>query len=154
DLTNLAGVSLVLDQGTKYSWASSSTEQRVLTSPDQTERRSTIWYDNNQLRFHMTFGAGYTGTLHLYADDWSTVDRRELVTVDDGSGPQPVNLSTALDQGAWLHFPISVSAGGTVTVTADRTAGYNAILSGVFLGGAPGPSPTAPGAPTLNSATP
>jgi fibronectin type 3 domain-containing protein len=154
DLTNLPGANLVLEQGGRLSWASSSTEPRVLQSPDQTERRSTIWYDNNQLRFHLTFTAAYTGTLHLYAVDWSTVDRREMVTVNDGSGAQQVNLSTAFDQGAWLHFPISVAAGGTVTVTADRTAGWNAILSGLFLGGASGPSPTPPGAPTLNAATP
>jgi hypothetical protein len=33
-----------------------------------------------------------------------------------------------------MSFPISVAAGGTVTITVDRTAGVNAVLSGIFLG--------------------
>src|SRR5207247_4386108 len=84
---------------------------------------------------------------------WDTVIRRATVTVDDGSGPQQVTLSTVFDNGAWLHFPISVPAGGQVTVTVNKL-GRNAVMSGVFLGGASGPSPTPPGAPTLNTATP
>jgi hypothetical protein len=32
-----------------------------------------------------------------------------------------------------VHAPISVAAGGSVTITIDRTAGYNAVLSGIFL---------------------
>ena len=156
DLTNLPGVSLVLDHGVRHTWAPSSTEPRVLESPDETERRSTIWFDDIQLRLHLTFDAAYTGTLHLYAVDWSTIDRRQKVTVNDGTGPQAVTLSTAFDNGAWLHFPISVAAGGTVNITADRLAGYNAILSGLFLGegeAAP-PEATPPGPPTLSSVTP
>ena len=39
-----------------------------------------------------------------------------------------------------MHFPISVPAGGFVRVTANRTAGTNAVLGGLFLGGAGTPS--------------
>ena len=98
DLAVLPQASLVLDQGTRLTWAASSTEQRVLQSPTGTERRQTIWYDNNQLRFHLTFTSAYTGNLHLYAVDWSTVDRRQRVTVTDAQGSQQVTLSTAFDQ--------------------------------------------------------
>jgi fibronectin type 3 domain-containing protein len=125
----------------------------VLRSPTGTERRQTIWYDNNQLRFHLTFSSPYTGMLHLYAVDWSTLDRRQKVTVTDAQGPQQITLSTAFDQGAWLHFPITVAAGGQVTVTADRLAGYNAVLSGLFLGDAI-PVVGVPGVPTGVVATP
>jgi hypothetical protein len=35
-----------------------------------------------------------------------------------------------------MVFPISVASGGTVTITVQATAGSNAVLSGIFLGGA------------------
>jgi hypothetical protein len=33
-----------------------------------------------------------------------------------------------------VTFPISVAAGETVPIVVDRTAGANAVLSGIFLG--------------------
>ena len=75
------------------------------------------------------------------------------MTVDDGSGPELVTLDADFDGGAWLHFPISVAANGQVTITANwlSPAGYNAVLAGLFLGGAP--TSTVPGAPTNLVAT-
>jgi hypothetical protein len=135
DLVSLGSASLILDQGTRYQWRTSSTQVRDLQSPDGSTRRATAVYDANQLRLHLTFTTPYTGTLHLYALDASSVDRREVVTLDDGSGPRTATLGTAFDQGMWVHAPISVLAGGSVTITIDRRAGYNAVLSGIFLGG-------------------
>ena len=54
----------------------------------------------------------------------------------DGTTTKTINVTTAFDQGAWMHFPISVPAGGHVDITADRTAGSNVLLNGIFLGGA------------------
>ncbi len=42
-----------------------------------------------------------------------------------------------------MSFPLKVAAGGTVTITVDRTAGPNAVLSGIFLGDA-GTPPASP----------
>ena len=91
-------------------------------------------YDANQIRIHLTFSTAYSGTIHVYALDWDTTARRETITVNDGSGPQTANLTTDFSQGAWVNVPINVAAGGTVTVTVTRTAGLNAVVSGVFLG--------------------
>jgi hypothetical protein len=71
--------------------------------------------------------------LHLYAIDWDSTDRRESITVNDGSGPHTVNITTDFSQGAWTSVPVTVAAGGTVTITVTRTAGINAVLSGIFL---------------------
>jgi hypothetical protein len=32
-----------------------------------------------------------------------------------------------------VSFPISVNAGETVPIVVDHTAGFNAVLSGIFL---------------------
>jgi hypothetical protein len=43
-----------------------------------------------------------------------------------------------------MHFPVSVGAGGSVNITADRTAGRNAVIAGLFLGGSGTPPPPPP----------
>ena len=79
--------------------------------------------------------------MHLYALDWDSSARRQNVTVADGTTTKTINITTAFSGGAWMHFPISVPSGGAVTITIDRLAGANAVLSGIFLGGA-GTPPT------------
>src|SRR5947209_2763449 len=98
-------------------------------------RRAATYYDSNEVRVVLSFGQQWSGTLHLYAVDWDSYGRRESITVNG----QSVSLMNDFSQGAWLAFPISVAAGGTVTITADRVTGPNAVLSGIFLGdtGAP-----------------
>jgi hypothetical protein len=134
DQVALGPATLVIDQGTRFQWRTASTQVRDLQSPDGSTRRATAVYDANQLRLHLSFTTAYTGTLHLYALDASTIDRREVITIDDGSGPRAATLGTAFDQGLWIHASISVPAGGSVTITIDRRGGYNAVLSGIFLG--------------------
>jgi phosphodiesterase/alkaline phosphatase D-like protein len=137
DLVSLPQSSLVLDQGGRYQWSSGTTAVQALESPDTTTRRAACFYDGNQIRIRLTFTTAYSGSLHLYALDWDAIGRRETVTVDDGSGPRSATISTDFSQGIWVNAPITVAAAGTVTVTVTRTAGLNAVLSGIFLGGAP-----------------
>ena len=65
---------------------------------------------------------------------------REDLTVTDATGPHTIPITTDVSQGAWVAFPVTVAAGGTVTLTVTRSAGMNAVLSGIFLGDA-GPPP-------------
>ena len=96
---------------------------RALQSPDKSERRAGAWYHATEVRVRLTFTAAYSGTLHLYAVDWGRTSRREDITVDDGSGPRTASLTTAFNAGAWLHFPVTVSAGGSVVVKVVNKAG-------------------------------
>ncbi|HEY6874890.1 MAG TPA: fibronectin type III domain-containing protein, partial [Candidatus Dormibacteraeota bacterium] len=143
DLVFLPGVTLTLDNGSRFEWSGSTTAVQALESPDTTTRHAATWYDNAQVRLHLTFASAYSGTVHLYALDWDTTGRRETVTVNDGSGPQTANITTDFSGGAWINAPINVAAGGTITITATQTAGLNAVLAGIFLGGGP-PAPAAP----------
>ena len=149
DLISLPQSSLVFDQGGRYVWSGGTTAVQALQSPDAATRHATCFSDGIQIRLHLTFSTAYSGTIHVYALDWDALGRRETITVNDGSGPQTANITTDFSQGAWVNVPINVAAGGTVTVTATRTAGVNAVLSGIFLGGAP----TAPAPPTGLSAS-
>jgi hypothetical protein len=133
DAVSLPQSTLVLDQGLRYRWTTSTTDVRALQSPDATSRRAGAAYISGQLRLHLTFNTAYTGNLHLYALDWDSMGRQEAITVNDGSGPRTATIAS-LDQGAWINLPITVASGGTVTITVDLIAGVNAVLSGIFLG--------------------
>jgi hypothetical protein len=115
-------------------WSSSTTNVRALESPDQSTREATCWYSYSQLELQLSFSSSYSGNLELYALDWDTTARRETIDVNDGSSPQTVDLATSFNAGAWMVFPISVTAGGSVTITVQLTGGANAVLSGIFLG--------------------
>ena len=150
DLVSLTGVTLTLDNGQRFEWSGSTTAVQALQSPDATTRHASSWYDASQVRLHLTFSSAFSGTLHLYALDWDTTGRRETITINDGSGPQSANITTDFSGGAWVNAPINVGAGGTVTISATQTAGLNAVISGIFLGGGP-PAPAAPTGVTATS---
>jgi subtilisin len=145
DLVALPQATLSLDQGSRWVWTGTD-EARALEDPEQSAtRRAATWLHASSLRLSLGFSAAYSGTLHLYALDWSTSARRQTVVVDDGSGPRSTNINASFNNGAWIHVPIDVGAGGTVSIEVNRQAGGNAVLAGIFLGGAGTPPPT--GAP-------
>ena len=123
-----------IDQGTRFEWSGATTDMRALQSPDGSARRAeTITFDS-QVRIRLVFSTAYSGTLHVYAVDWDSLDRRETVTIDDGSGPRTATIGSDFSQGVWVGAAIRVAAGGTVGIVVDRTGGLNAVVSGVFLG--------------------
>jgi hypothetical protein len=131
DLANLPGASVSLLQGRRWQWsANAGSDARALQSPDGSFRRAAAWYDNSQLRLRLSFTKAYTGLLHLYAIDWDVSTRRERVQV----AGRTFTLDTSFNNGAWMHLPIDVAAGGSLTIVVDRLAGNNAVLSGIFLG--------------------
>jgi hypothetical protein len=129
DLVSLPSASLSLTQGSRYVWSASTSDVRALESPSGLTREAATYYANSQLRLMLTFNSAYTGKLHLYAVDWDSHARRESISV----GGQTAELSSDFNQGAWVNFPVSVAAGETVPIVVERTAGANAVLSGIFL---------------------
>ncbi len=135
DVSDLPGVGVGLVQGSRYVWAASTSDVRALQSPDGLTRDASTYTNHTQIRLALKFGSAYTGDLHLYALDWDKQGRRETISVDG----QTADLSSDFSNGAWVVFPISVAAGETVSIVVDRTAGINAVLSGIFLGDAGAP---------------
>ena len=148
DLVSLpAGASAALEVGSRAVWATSSSDVRALDTPDKSQRRAGIYHAAASIRVRLSFANGYNGTLHLYAVDWDNLNRRETVCVVGGGDTQTIAITTNFSQGAWLHFPVNVPAGGALTVTVTKTGGPNAVLSGLFLGGAGPPLPPPPPPP-------
>ena len=136
DATYLPDATLSLVKGVLYRWNNSTTDVRALESDDQSTRRATCWYASSQLELQLSFSSAYSGNLELYALDWDSTARTETISVNGGSpGVEAVSLTSSFNAGAWMVFPISVSSGGTVTITVQLTGGASAVLSGIFLGG-------------------
>ena len=129
DETSLSNASVSIEQGSRWQWSPSTTEERALQNPSKSTRVAATLYDSNQIKLSLSFTAAYSGNLELYALDWDSA-RREMISVNG----QSAVLSSEFNEGAWVSFPINVAAGGTVTIIVDRTAGANAVLSGIFLG--------------------
>jgi len=83
---------------------------RALESPNGLTREAATYFDFSQLRLALKFNTAYTGNLRLYAIDWDSTARRELISVNG----QTAALSGNFSQGAWVTFPISAAAGETV----------------------------------------
>jgi hypothetical protein len=139
DLSWMPNAAITLDQGSRAVQAATTTDARALSDPTGTTRTAADYTDPNQVRVKLTFNQAYTGNIHLYGVDWDTTARRELITVNG----QTAQLSSDFSHGVWVSFPITEAAGDTLLITVDRTAGTSAVLSGIFLGEAPGQAPTA-----------
>jgi hypothetical protein len=130
DLLSLPHASLTVVRGSRYRWATSTTDVRALENPGKSARIPAAYYDLSQIELQLKFTAAYSGRLELYAIDWDSTARREMLSVNG----QTAVLSGSFHAGAWVAFPVTVAAGATVTIAVDRLAGTNAVLSGVFLG--------------------
>ena len=122
-------VSATLTHGSRYVWESSSSDTRALENPAGTARTAATYYDSNKLEVELKFSSAYSGNLELYAVDWDSKGRSETIEV----GGQTVKLSN-FSQGDWVKIPITQAEGSTLTITATKTGGDNAVLSGIFLG--------------------
>jgi hypothetical protein len=140
DVTAMPGVDVSLVQGNRWLWASNTADVRALQSADKSARAAATFWDSNEIQVRLTFRAAYSGNLALYALDADYGGRRETITV----AGQSADLSGDFSRGAWVTLPINVAAGASVTIDVDRTAGVNAVLSGIFLGGGGTPPPLPP----------
>jgi hypothetical protein len=134
DLASMPLATVTLDQGSRYRWNANTSDVRALENPSQSQRRAAQWFHSSSLRLHLTFNTAYSGVLHLYAVDWDGTGRRQTVIVTDSTGTRSIALTTSFHNGAWMHFPIAVPEGGTISIRADGGRSQ-ATLSGIFLGG-------------------
>lgn len=139
DLDALDDVTVSITGLLRFRWANSigSLQQRAPQTPDGTSRLMGVFYTATTGTMDLNFGAGFVGDLHIYAADWDGFNRRATWTVDDGKRSKTVAMTATYNPGMWMHFPVDVDAGGTITVeTVNTTAGglENALIGPFFLG--------------------
>jgi hypothetical protein len=110
-------------------WETPSLDPRALSCGFLCPMSAAAWYGTD-FNITVTVPSG-TNYLSAYAVDWDTTDRAETITMDDGTGPQPVHL-TAFNGGV---FVVAAIDPGTTTVTLHVTndgLSPNAVISAVF----------------------
>ena len=116
-----------------YTWAASTAEPRApLKASSPTDRIAATWYSGSSYSFTIDITDGLQHSLALYALDWDSTTRGETIQIRSTATGALLDTRTltGFNTGMWATWNIS----GSVTVTVTRTAGPNAVLSGVFFG--------------------
>jgi hypothetical protein len=150
----------------EWTWAGSTSDQRALETDMLGDRTAATWYSAGTFTFDVNFTDTNTHQVALYVLDWDHQGRAETITVTNyssgavldtrsipntnSSSPTYTNTtSTNFGNGTYLIWNVS----GHVTITIAANAGPNAVAAGIFFGGAPTQSPTAPAITSVNNAT-
>jgi predicted Fe-Mo cluster-binding NifX family protein len=123
-----------------WTWAASTSDQRALQTDSQGDRIAATWYNPTVFNFDVNL----TGThqVALYVLDWDSQGRGETIQITDANNPGslldrrsiPATGMTSANfvNGTYLVWNIS----GHVTITVTTNSGPNAVVAGIFFGGA------------------
>jgi Hypothetical glycosyl hydrolase family 15 len=147
DPASLPSYAVITPSGqSSYTWASSTADVRGLRNPGGSGRIAASWYSGSSFKVDVNLSDGQTHDLELYLLDWDTTSRAETVTITNATTGAVLSTQSvsSFNGGVYLDYAVS----GRVVITFTRTAGANAVLSGLFLGPA-----TAPATATAKLAT-
>ena len=154
DTTSYPAYAQVTSAGaTAYVWASQSTDPRALLRGITTGRIAATWYSATSFTVDLNLTDGNSHRVALYNLDWDTTARAQRIDILDASSGSVLDSRsvTNFHGGQYLVWTLS----GHVTIRITMTAGYNAVLSGLFFD-APAstlPATTTTLASSLNPAT-
>ncbi len=127
-----------------YTWATPplTATQALQVPPPGTSRIAAAWYSSTSFTVDVNVAAGHSYNLELYFLDYDARGRTETVTLSDPSTGTTLNSQSVSNfaSGEYLVWTIS----GNVLITITRTAGLNALLSGLFFDPAGSPAPAQP----------
>src|SRR5207248_2422365 len=115
-----------------WAWAASTTDVRALQKPGAADRLAACWFAGNSFSVDVNLTDGQAHKVSLYLLDWDTTARAEAVDVLDAATGAVLDSRSAggFHGGQYLSWDVS----GHVLFRITRTAGANAVLSGLFLG--------------------
>jgi hypothetical protein len=114
-----------------WTWVASTTDLRALKTANGTSRIAAAWYSATSFAVDVDLTDGLTHDVELYFLDWGGNTRGEQVTITSAATGAVLNTETvsSFNTGVYLEWAIS----GNVLITITRTAGANAVLSGLFF---------------------
>ena len=114
-----------------YSTPSPSTQQALQVPPAGTTRVAAVWYSATSFTVDVNVASGQAYNLELYMLDFDALGRAETVTLSNANTSAVLNTQSVSNftSGEYIDWTIS----GNVLITFTRTAGANAVLSGLFF---------------------
>ncbi len=112
-------------------WASQSTDPRALLRGVASGRIAATWYSATSFTVDVNLTDGNPHRVALYNLDWDTTARVQRIDVLDASSGSVLDSRSlsSFNGGQYLVWTVS----GHVTFRFTWTAGYNAVLSGLFF---------------------
>jgi len=117
-----------------YNWSSGTSDPRALQIPSGGGGIAAAWYSAPTFSFAVNFTDGASHELALYALDWDSQGRAETIQIVDAASNNQLDIRTLSNftNGVYLVWNVS----GNVKINVTVTSGPNAVVSGVFFGGA------------------
>jgi hypothetical protein len=118
-----------------FTWLFSTTDARALQKGGSTtDRIVSAYYSGSSFTFDVNLTDGQTHQVGLYCLDWDNGGRSEKISILDAS------TNAVLDSENVSNFQNGIYAiwniQGHVLIQVTHTGGLNALVSGLFLGGA------------------
>jgi hypothetical protein len=133
----------------QYQFAASTSDVRGLQQANGASRVASVWYgDSWTLDVNVTDGQAHQ--LGLYLVDWDTTTRAQRMEVRDAVSGTVLDTQNASSYNGGQYWRWRIT--GHVKITLIKTAGWNAVVSGVFLDSA-GTPPTVSMTAPANGAT-
>lgn len=126
------GYQIQIIRGDSYQWpALAGEDSRVLEHPREEVPRPACWFANDQLRLRVSTRTMETYRLSLYVLDYDRNGRAAKVTLSDEFAPLSSADVVASDTACGVYLTWIVR--GNVYIGLQKTAGFNVVLSGVFI---------------------
>jgi hypothetical protein len=127
----------------QYTWLNPSTDPRTLfSSPSATSRLASTFYNSSPFTFDINISDTSVHQLAIYCLDYETNQRSQTINILDGANNSVLSTLPLSGMNGGIYAVFNVS--GHVIVQVSYTGGLNAVVAGVFFGGAPtiAPPPT------------
>ena len=116
---------------TDHIWNWNTTDTAALQRSSGTDRVASCWYSANSFDVAVNVTDGQTHKVSFYALDWDNANRAQRIDVLDsatGAILHTANL-TSFQRGVYLNYDVK----GSVSFRFTRSAGPNAVISGLFF---------------------
>ena len=113
-------------------FASSTTDVRApQAAATGNARVASIWYSDTSFDIDLNLTDGQLHQVGLYLLDWDTTTRAQTITVLDTATNAILDIRSASNYNAGQHWVWTLS--GHVKFRLTRTAGWNAVVAGIFF---------------------
>jgi hypothetical protein len=140
---------LALQNQSTWTWAAATSDPRALNTGNGTAVAST-WYCAPTFSFDVNMVDGKPHQFSIYALDWDGQGRSETVQMVDATTGTVLDTRnvTNFRNGVYLAWNVT----GHVKLNVTGTSGPNAVISGVFFGGAVStPAPVSVVSPAIST---
>jgi hypothetical protein len=133
DTTNYPAYAVVTPNGTQsFTWAASTPDARALIKANASDHIASCWYKDGTFTIDVNLTDGNTHQVALQLLDWEKANRAERIDILDAGSNAVLDTQNASGFAAGSQYLVW-NLRGHVLIKFTRTAGSNAVLSGLFF---------------------